>query len=109
MPKIKLRKIRGFWGEYDPNVDQIWLDIRLQKKTRPSKKSVYYHEEYHKYLMDRGINTLNDSIELKCEVYSLMRCRRSELTYLERFLKKAIMKKFGKLSKAKILKMEKFI
>lgn len=109
MSKIRLRKMRGFWGEYNPDNDQISLDNTLTKTARPSKPAVYFHEEYHKYIKEKGIELPHEEEELKCEIYSLMMCRKAELSYLEAFLKRNIIAKYGKLSKSKIAKMDKFI
>lgn len=109
MPKIKLKNLKKNWGEFDFETGQITIHAQLKKVPRPSKKATKYHEEYHKFLADQGIKELNESIELKCEVWSLMCCKKSEITYLERYLKKNIIAKFGKLNKEQILKMNKFI
>lgn len=109
MFKFKLRKMRGFWGEYNPTNDVISLDKDLKKIARPSKSAVLYHEEYHRWIAEREVRLSNNEEELKCEIWSLMCCKKSELSYMEIYLKKSIIKKFGKLSKEKILEMKKFI
>lgn len=109
MSKVKSRKMRGFWGEYDPAKDVISLDIQLKNIARPSRPAVYFHEDYHRWIAEKGITLPEEEEELKCEIWSLMCCKKSELSYMERYLKKNIVKKFGKLSKEKILEMKKFI
>ncbi len=107
MSRIKRKRLRGSWGTYKDG--EIVLDKQLQNIARPSKPAVYFHEEYHKYIDEKGIDLEEQDEELKCEIYSLMRCVDSELSFLERYLKEKIISKYGKLSKLKILKMNKFI
>lgn len=108
-PRVKLKRLKGSWGKFDPNDGQITLDKQLKPLSRPSKPAVYYHEMYHKYIEDKGVKLKNEEEEeFKCEVYSLMKCKPNELSYLERWLKKQLIKKHGRLSKKKILELKDF-
>ncbi len=108
MTRIKLKNIKG-QGKYDPNTNIITLNKRLHKRVWQSKKFVFWHEKFHEYIEKKNLKMTEDQEELRCDIFSLMKCKGLELTYLERYLKKEIIKRHRRLSKKRILEIKEFL
>lgn len=104
--RIKIRKLHGVFGTFDPTNGQIEIDSKLTKFNIPSKRFVYWHEVFHKWILDNNIKLPPGREEMFCDYYALIKCRATELSLMERQLKKLFINKYGKnITEEQILKI----
>lgn len=106
MRRIRIKNIRGAFGEYDPNTNQIDISSKLTKWNIPSKGFVRNHELMHQYIHTHDIKIAPGFEELVCDLYAVIKCKPRELSYMEHQFQKILIRKYGKnLSEEQILKI----
>lgn len=105
--RVRIKNIRGAYGTFDPETNQIDISSKLTNYNIPSRGFVKQHELYHQWISTNNIKVPPGREELLCDVYALVKCKPKELSYMEHQLQKLIKKKYGKnISEETVLKIK---
>ncbi len=108
MPKVRIKRLRGSWGELRDG--QINLDSNLKDQAVPSKALIKFHEEFHKFVDKKKLVLSPAQEEHKAWIYGLIKCKDKDLSYLEGYLKKCIIRRHGRsLTRKRILEITDFL